>query len=131
MKRGQQNIALVLLGIVAIIAIIGLILLVARPTGAYVNPMNVPPGIIQTQELNWDNLVGFAGNMDDAAWCAQNDDAFRGALRGTTPDCYAVTEQYVPASLFPLYFTAAFGQNFAVACFTSFPQDQGIVCTRR
>lgn len=131
MKRGQHTIGLVLLGIVAIIALIGLVLLISRPSSAYV-PRTASPLIISTQTLNWYTLVGFMHNSDNLGWCVQQSvsgGGFKEALNGETPNCLTVASQSVPDAVYPLYTQASKGQGFATACFTSFNQPQPRVCT--
>ncbi len=131
MKRGQHAIGLVLLGIVAIIAIIGLVLLISRPSSAYV-PRPASPLIISTQTLNWYTLVGFTHNSGNLGWCMQqsvSNGGFKEALNGETPNCLTVSSQIVPEDVYPLFTQASQGQGFATACFTSFNQAQPRVCT--
>ncbi len=126
MKRGQQSIALVLLGIVAIIAIIGLILLMKKtPSGEFVNPYNVKPFALNTERLNWDNLFAFATTLDDAkGWCSQRtvaEGGFREIAQGGQFDCYPVQATIIPQQ-YRFYYNTLKDMNPRippVACFTT------------
>lgn len=131
MKRGQHTIGLVLLGIVAIIALIGLVLLISQPSSAYV-PRPASPLVINTQTLNWYKLVGFMPNQDSLTYCSQQSVANGGwkeALGGETPMCLTLSAQSVSGDLYPLFSQASKGYGYATACFTSFNQAQPRVCT--
>lgn len=131
-KKGDTNIALILLGIVAIIAVVGLILLMTRPVDAYVEPRAYQQPLLHVGELNWNNLVAFASTNNAAQECAQLDTAqggFRDLLNGEQPNCVAVPQHAVPQQWQFYWQTTAQG-GAAVACFTSFAQSQPVVCRR-
>ena len=125
MKRGMQSIALVLLGIVAIIALIGLILLMARMTGASVDPRTFRQPVVESQRLQWENLVGFASNNEDADLCIAS------GQWGEASSCSVVTHVRVPQHLINQYLAAAGTQGFATACFAETRQASLSNCVRR
>lgn len=114
MKKGQTNIALVLLGIVAIIALIGLILLAKKtPTGAVYGGQ-----ILGNGPLNWANVFGFTPNLESAeSWCPYHtidEGGFLDVLQlwgDSNYRCFAVPPESVPA-IYLEYF-----QRRPIACF--------------
>jgi len=126
MKKAQQSIAIVLLGIVALIAIVGLIILMSKPTGASIDPRTYTAPLVQTQSFNWNSLVGFTASNDKVAQCAAGQ--WSQTLNGQQPACYAVTQDYVPSYLGALYVHASGEQGFAVACFAQTQVRTPTVC---
>jgi hypothetical protein len=113
MKRGQTNIALVLLGIVAIVALIGLILLVKKtPTGAVYGGQ-----VLWSGPLKWENVFGWMPNFESESWCKYNkiaDGGFLDVLQQQGEGnyrCYAVPPESVPH----LYRT--YNERYPIACF--------------
>ncbi len=115
MKKGQISIALVLLAIVAIIALIGMILLVKKtPSGALYGGQ-----ILQAGPFNWDNVFGFAPNLEAAeSWCPYHtiqDGGFLDVVQmegGGQYNCFAVPPESVPE----LY--QSYTYQRPIACFT-------------
>ncbi len=118
-KKAQQNIALVLLGLVAIIALIGLVMLMKKtPSGAYYNPYYDKPYILESGPLSWENVFGFAPNLEAAeSWCPYHTIEEGGFLdvlqlwgKGNYR-CFAVPPESVPESYWNYYF------HRPIACF--------------
>jgi len=115
MRKAQTNVALIILSIVAIVALIGLILLMKKtPTGAVYGGQ-----ILWSGPLNWNNVFGFAPNMEAAeSWCMYNTIADGGFLDAVqlygkgNYRCYAVPPESVPAIYWNYY------QHRPIACFT-------------
>ena len=113
-KRGQTNIALVLLGIVAIVALIGLILLMKKtPTGAVYGGQ-----ILWSGPLNWNNVLGFTPNLESAeSWCPYHTIEEGGFLDAVQLQgkgnyrCYAVPPESVPAEYWNYF------KHRPIACF--------------
>lgn len=111
MRKGQQSIALVLLGIVAIIAVIGLILLVKKtPSGSYYNPSYDKPYVLESGPLNWENLFAIAATLEDAEmWCPYHkieEGGFLDVLQRVGSKqfrCYVVPPDVVPEEYRPYY----------------------------
>ncbi len=97
-KRGQTNIALILLGIVAIVALIGLILLVKKtPTGSVYGGQ-----ILWSGPLNWNKVFGWMPNFESESWCMYHtieEGGFNDVLQlvgDSNYRCYAVPPESVP-----------------------------------
>ncbi|HLF54709.1 MAG TPA: hypothetical protein VI612_03240 [Candidatus Nanoarchaeia archaeon] len=110
MKKGQQSIALVLLGVVAIIAIIGLILLMKKTPSGYQVYNYDKPYILESGPLNWENLFAFAASFEDAeGWCPNHrisEGGFLDILQRTGNKqyrCYVVPPDKVPPQYRPFY----------------------------
>lgn len=113
MKKGQTNIALVLLGIVAIVALIGLILLVKKtPTGAVYGGQ-----ILWSGPLRWENIFGWMPNWESKGWCmytGYTNGGFNGVLQREGEGfyrCYAVPPESVP----DIY--KSYNERYPIACF--------------
>lgn len=125
--KRQLSVALVLLGVVAIIAVIGLILLIKKtPSGSYYNPSYDKPYVLVSGPLNWDTLFAFAATFEDAeGWCPNHSIAEGGFLdvlqRAGNKQfrCYVVPPKEVPPEYRPYYQDIyATKPNIApVACF--------------
>ena len=108
--KGQLSISLVLLGIVAIIAVIGLVLLMKTPSGAYYNPSYDKPYVLVSGPLNWDSLFAFAATFEDAeGWCPNHridEGGFLDILQRVGKKqfrCYVVPPDQVPPEYRPYY----------------------------
>jgi hypothetical protein len=114
MKRGNQSIALVLLGMVALIALVGMLLMLKKtPSGNYYDPYYDKPYVMVNGPLNWDNLLGFAPSLETAeSWCPQHtisEGGFLDVLQMTGKGqfrCYVPSPEAIPPEFRPYYKSA-------------------------
>lgn len=148
MDNLKERLGLVLLGIIAIIAVIGLILLMSNATSGAVSYKSIgiigPKPYIGTGGYNWDrDLVGFMPERGVASWCAstlKKDGGFQdvGQRQGIKDySCFVIDRLSLPPRLWPYFdqvsYTYAAQRGIRVmACFASgmrTPPPEPIVCT--
>ncbi len=105
MNKAQVKLGLTLLGIIAIVALSGLMLLVAKSPSGHVSYVYTTqkPTVLVSGPLNWDNLFALANSLEAAeSWCPYNsikDGGFLDVLQKTGDEpfnCYVVPVESVP-----------------------------------